>query len=179
MTLSQLFTTKNLVLLQALDQAEGSIRELAERTESSPAKVHQAVALFSEHGLVTEERRKNRRVIALNRRNPLTRHVKALLTISRIRSAKSFTSLKKRAHLSLYGSAARGTDTPESDLDLLLVTTKSELSLRPLLRALEKELDRRVNPLILTNKGYERLKERDPHLWDRLRNATPLTEETR
>ncbi|MBR9702566.1 winged helix-turn-helix transcriptional regulator, partial [Candidatus Woesearchaeota archaeon] len=110
MTLAQLFTTRNLALFTALTEKEGSIRELAERTQSSPAKVLQAIKIFKERSLVTEEQRKNRRVIQLNTTHPLTRQIRTLINIDRILSAKSFGALKKTGDLHLYGSYAQGTD---------------------------------------------------------------------
>jgi len=174
MTLAKLCTAHNLAIFSALSEEEGSIRELAERTGSSPAKVLQAIKLFKEQGLINERKQKNRRVISLKQTHPLTRQLKALFNLDQMLSAKSIKALKKVGELRLYGSYAEGSDDAESDVDLLILTAKSEMGLRPRLRALEKELGRKVSALVMNDKEMEKLKAGDPEFANRLRQATTL-----
>lgn len=174
MELPRIFTTMNLRLFEALDKEEGSLRELAERIGASPGKVHQAASIFEEAGIIETETRRNRRIARLTRGYPLTRQIKALLNVHRILSAEGFEALKKEGRILVYGSSARGTDTPESDLDLLILTRKKELALREKIRKLEAALGRRISPLVMSEEEFARL---DAEFAARLEGAIPLGEE--
>lgn len=169
MKLSQLFTSRNIEIFKEIDAGEGSVREIAGRANSSPAKVHNAAQLFLDAGIITTRKRKNMLILALNRAHPVTQKMKALINVHRILSGKSFEELKKADALLLYGSYATGTDDESSDIDLLVITEKRELALRPTIRRLGSELSRKVNPLVLRPEEYEQLEEKDPEFALRLK----------
>lgn len=168
----QLLTKMNLEILAALAEQESSLRELAERVNCSPAKIHQAISLFKRDGLVTTKRLKNRLLILPDRKNPLYRRVKALINISKIINAKGYAPLKKIGLLGVYGSYAQGTDDKESDIDLLIVTDKKEMELRDAIRILEKELGKKINPLVKTRKQLGELEKEDKEFGIRLKLTT-------
>jgi len=166
--LTRLLTKSNLEVLDALAKQEHSVRELAEILNRSPAKVHQAAKLFAQHGIVLAERRKNRLVLQPNRASPLYRKIRALTNTNHLLSARPFAKLTKHGAVGMYGSYAQGTDDRESDLDLLIVTDEKELAIRPVLRELEAEIDRRISPLILTKRQLSNLSRDDPTFASRL-----------
>ena len=73
--LPKLFTKKNIEVLKFLLDNKMHIRDVADNLEISPAKVHHAVQLFKQYGLVKEEQVKNRRVIHLNPESELLKNI--------------------------------------------------------------------------------------------------------
>lgn len=170
--LAKIFTPLNLALIKELNKEKGSVRELAERIGCSPGKIHQGLTTVQE--LIIEERIKNRRIISLDTSKALTKQIKSLLNLNSLLSTKAVEALKKEGKLLLYGSYARGEDDGESDIDLLLLSKKSEMELRQKIRTLEQEMERKVSLLIMNQEELERLKMRDPEFTSRVQHAIIL-----
>jgi len=54
----------------------------------------------------------------------------------------------------IYGSLARGEEGARSDVDLMLIGAVSTMEVAPLLRRLEKAVDRQINPTIFTEDDF-------------------------
>jgi DNA-binding transcriptional ArsR family regulator len=54
----------------------------------------------------------------------------------------------------IYGSLARGEEGARSDVDLMLIGDVSTMEMAPVLRRLEKTVDRQVNPTIFTGDDF-------------------------
>jgi uncharacterized protein len=54
----------------------------------------------------------------------------------------------------IYGSLARGEEGAGSDVDLMLIGTVSTMNVAPVLRRLEKMVDRQMNPTIFTEDDF-------------------------
>lgn len=78
MSISELFTKKNMEVLELLTKKSLHIREIADQLNCSPAKVHNTIQLFKRYELVKETQEKNRKVISLNRNNPLLGNIRSL-----------------------------------------------------------------------------------------------------
>jgi len=78
MNIAELFTKKNMEVLELLTKKSLHIREIAEQLNCSPAKVHNTIQLFKRYELVKETQEKNRKVISLNRNNPLLGNIRNL-----------------------------------------------------------------------------------------------------
>ena len=170
----RLMTRKNLQILWAIAEEEGSLRELGERIKCSPGKVHQAILIFKRYGLISVRKEKNRTIIAMNRKSPLYQKIKALVNISRILESRAYLFLKKKAVVGVYGSYAQGTDEKGSDVDLLVFSEKKEIKLRVAIRMLEGEIGKRVNPFILSRERLAKLEKQDKEFAVRLRLTTVM-----
>ncbi len=82
--LSNIFTKINLQILELLSREKLHIREIAERINCSPAKVHACIKVFKESNIVKEVDEKNRKVIVLNLENNLTKQILDLINIDKI-----------------------------------------------------------------------------------------------
>lgn len=80
MNISELFTKKNMEILELLTKKSLHIREIAEQLNCSPAKVHYTIQLFKRYELVKETKEKNKKVISLNRSNPLLGNIRNLIS---------------------------------------------------------------------------------------------------
>lgn len=165
----ELATDKNLDILDLIAREELSIRSIAERLDCSPAKVHQAVALFKRHGMVTTERKKNTLLVKPNRGNPLYRGVKSLINISSILDSEAYRKLAKEGSIGVYGSFAQGTDDQHSDVDLLIVTERKQLELAGHIIRLTEDLRREVHPVVMTPEKLRILEQKDYEFYIRLK----------
>lgn len=75
----QVFTKKNIEVLNILREGALHIREIAARLKLSPAKVHQSISLFSTLGLVSIVEKKNRKYAQLDMTHPQWLHISAIL----------------------------------------------------------------------------------------------------
>ncbi len=81
MDLSKIFTKKNTEILDLLFRESLHIRDIAERLNISPAQVHNTIQVFKENDLVKEVQEKNKKIITLNRKNPLLKDIENLLNV--------------------------------------------------------------------------------------------------
>ena len=79
MGITQIFTKKNVEILNLLSKESLHIRDIANRLNISPAKVHFTVKLFKKNKLVKETREKNRVIISLNKQSILLKKIQNLL----------------------------------------------------------------------------------------------------
>ena len=81
--LHNIFTRINIRILELLSREKLHIREIAQRLECSPAKVHACIRLFIKNNVAVEVREKNKSVIVLNLENELTRQILQLVNIDK------------------------------------------------------------------------------------------------
>ena len=89
-------------------------------------------------------------------------------------AAKISRGLKESAdRVVLFGSAAEGTDTGESDIDLLIVATDKGRAEAELRRA-TKTASRKVSPVILDQQEFSRLRGSDPAFYEQVTRGIVL-----
>ncbi len=79
MELEKIFTKKNIEILKLLEKAPFHIREIANKLNISPAKVHNTIKTFKKHGIVEEIKEKNKKIIKLNKENKLLKNIENLI----------------------------------------------------------------------------------------------------
>lgn len=170
--LTRLFTEKRIRVLKLITEHEGlHIRDIAEKTGTTPAAVHNAIKLFKETGIASEKKVKNRKTVSINRNSTIFKKIKSLLNIFELQNKKAFGELQKYGKVGIYGSFARGDDTPESDIDMWLYSNNkiNAIKLKDITRDLERNLGKEVRLLILDDDKIRRLKEKDPEFYFRLK----------
>jgi len=169
--LSKLLSPFNLRILELLIDESESVRDLAKKAKCSPAKVTQFATLFAKNRLVVVQNEKNRKIISLNKTNPLTREFIRLVYINKILDSKTFLSLKKASSsIGLYGSAADGTLDKKSDIDLWVISDKRKkiVETGKLKQQFTNELGREVSLKFFTPEDIHRLKEKDKIFYNEL-----------
>jgi len=81
--IQELFTKKNLAILTFLSKNNIHIRDIADMMNISPAKVHNAVQLFKKYKLVKEIKKKNMKIIELNKNSLLLKRINAVLEMEK------------------------------------------------------------------------------------------------
>lgn len=169
--LSRVFAKKSISIIELLNEKSRYIREIAEELNCNPATVHAAVTLFEKMSMVKITRKKNVKLVSLNRENAFLRGVKSLINLYKLKNSKTYLKLAKLGQIGVYGSYALGADDPTSDIDLWIYSPEA-IYLRqilPLAKELEKELKKTVNILVLTDRRIKRYIKEDPEFYIRLK----------
>lgn len=104
-----------------------SFNDLVRRLKSGPGAVSRELAMLSSAGLISEEREGNQRFVSASVTSPVYAELKAFLT--KASGAPSFIrdalrDLEGSIEVALiFGSVAKGTERPDSDLDLFVAGT--------------------------------------------------------
>jgi predicted nucleotidyltransferase len=107
------------------------------------------------------------RIYRLNTESLAVRQMKILLSSTTINDAiKDFTSPDFEVYL--FGSMARGEDTEESDVDLLIIGEISAGKLVKLVKAAEKVTGHEVKPVVLSRIEYAELPQKNSAFYENL-----------
>ena len=135
--------------------------EIVRDVRSGTGAVIRELSRLERSGLVSFERIGNQKHYRANRRSPVFEELQSLvlktvaLTEPLRKSLEPYSDKIKAAFV--FGSVAKGTDTAQSDIDLMVIG--SELSLTDLYTALqnaESALQRKVSPLFLSPEEWRR-----------------------
>jgi len=112
---------KILDYLTASSEGRGFISQIARDTGISKGEVSKAVKVLKEGGLVHSEQNGRNMVCFVDRRLPVFARLRTSFNLLEI--MPQIVVLQKLADkIVLFGSCAQGTDTAESDIDLLVIT---------------------------------------------------------
>jgi len=152
-------------VLFGLDRARLHVRELARRTGLHEATIRQELRRLIQLDLVIRHRDGNRVYYHGNRRHPLFAEIHRLV-LKTIGLADLLREALDGADLTtafVFGSLARGEETAESDVDLMVI---GEIGLRDLSRRLSPVADqigREINPHVMTTTEYRRRTAAEDH----------------
>ncbi|MBI4210267.1 MAG: nucleotidyltransferase domain-containing protein [Candidatus Diapherotrites archaeon] len=175
--LSRLLGPFNLQIFELLITENASVRGLAKKTMCSPAKITQFVDIYSKNKLITVEKNDNRKIIALNKSNPLVKEIITLIYTNKILGSRAFLSLKKASDsIGLYGSAVDGTVDKQSDIDLWIVSDSKKriVEAGKLRQEFSKEIGREVSLKFFTPQDIQNLKQKDRIFYNELENKSKI-----
>ena len=115
-------------------------------------------------GVVGCEERANAKFYQLNANSVFVKQLKVLFSLSKI--LPTFRDFDEEAYI--YGSVARGEDTGESDVDLLVISTRGKKQLLKQVDTIAKKLGREIKPTIFTPVGFSRLAREDRPFYERV-----------
>jgi predicted nucleotidyltransferase len=148
------------------------VREVARLTESSPGGCGRTLRELSKQGLVFSTVEGKNLYYWINEQNPAIRHFKIYINILELEKIVS----KLKAHvfkIVLFGSCANGTDTDESDIDILIIAHSKS---RVLHEIGDIKLGRPVKPIVLTPAEYLKKKKADPAFYSEVEKGIVLWE---
>lgn len=155
-------STKILMFLSRHPYAEFYEREISRKAGVSAGAANQTLRLFWRSGIVQREKRGRMYFCKLNIESPLVRQFKVLFNIIELSGLiDEIRGLSKK--VVLFGSAAEGRDTAESDIDLLILTDEKE-RVRKKLTKIEKTLDRKISSIIANYNELLKLKKENKAL---------------
>ena len=137
------------------------VSEIVRGVRSGVGAVGRELSRLQHSGLVTVERIGNQKHYRANRDAPIFEELRGLVvkTVGLAEPIrKSFQPYARAIKTAfVYGSVAKGTDTAQSDIDLMVIGDELNYSdLYTAAQSAEDELRRKVNPLFLSCKDWQR-----------------------
>ena len=145
------------------------LSELATHLGTSPSSLQRELDSLTKGGVLTRKVEGRRTYYKAQGDSPVFESLRELLS----RTAGLLPALQsglarlrdKIEWAAVFGSVARGEETPESDIDLLLVGDAATADLHPTLRRIEHRFGREVNLIRYSKKEFrDRLRARDHFL---------------
>ncbi len=152
------------------------VRELARLLGIGVGSASVSLARLADAGLVHREERGRLVIYQAAMESPLLREVKVCATLIELNPLILRLRGDGVMRVILFGSAATGDDTHESDIDLLIETDDARAVAASIASA-QAGLDREISPLILTPQEFRSLKTADPALYERICAGNVLIEE--
>lgn len=147
-------------------------REIVENTGVSRSAVNLAANALYDAGLLTRERRGRMNFYAADDRHPFVRQFKVLDTITQLQPLLAqLHPLSRR--IILFGSCAQGTDMANSDVDLFILSPHRSQVIAIISR---NNLDRPVQPVIISNQELATMKQNDRAFYEQVRQGIVLWE---
>jgi predicted nucleotidyltransferase len=150
-------------------------REVVRQTGVSVGAVNKILRDLYEHGFVEKEKRGKMHLYRINIKDPVVRQFKVLFNVLSInRLIKDIRRSCKR--IVLFGSCSEGTDVKESDIDIFILTLNS-VEVRKKINEYEKQLKKRISPIIVNSNELVRMKQKDKPLYERISRGIVLWEQ--
>lgn len=147
-------------------------KEVSELTGLSRGVTNQILNRFLEAGVVQRERRGRMWFYSLTR-SPLIDYYRIYDNLVTLNALVNELKLLAQRVI-LFGSAAKGGDTAESDIDLFIISTHKE---QVLARIREFRSDREIKPVVQTPIEYAASRSKDKAFYDQVQNGLKLHEE--
>lgn len=141
-------------------------KEVQKKLDLSKATTIKWLKRLSKRGLLNESSSGRRKYYNLCWGNPLARQVRVLFTLSELIPALKEVSDIRSAYL--VGPAARGTDPPNSPIDLLILKRGGSRRIQETLTHLSSKIGREIEAKIMFPVEYADLARDNPKLHERL-----------
>ena len=149
-------------------------REVARKTNVSRASAHKILVMLASEDFLSRQERGRMRMYRLNVKDPTVKQLKiAVNTFALKKLVDSLKSCSRR--VVLFGSCSQGTDTKESDVDLLIVAAEKE-PVSKLLSDFNRGSDRKIAPIVVDMNEFIRLKSEDKPLYENIERGIVLWE---
>ena len=151
-----------LTFLSRSPDGEFYVREVAAKVGGSVGGVHKVLSELHRKNLLLRRKSGKNVYYRVDPRSAAIPYFKIFMTISELEGAlDEIRELTRK--IVLFGSASRGEDTWDSDIDLLVITPNTD----EVTRLLRKEkIDRKLSPVILSSGELARLRDRDRAFYD-------------
>ena len=169
------FSVKILVFLSQEPLKSYYQREIARIVGISVGKTNQVLRALESEEIVLKEVKGKMTLYRYNLHNPAARHLKILFNLTELNElVKQLRRVSRKTVL--FGSCSEGTDTIESDIDLLILTDNREKT-RRIINQTRRLLSRRVSPILLNPLEFSQLKDKDRPLYEQVSRGITLWQE--
>jgi predicted nucleotidyltransferase len=158
---------RKLLALLLLRPGEGfHVRELSRMAGISAGSIHRELKIMFEAGLLLRKKIGNQVHYEANRACPIFEELASIFRKTEGLAnvlAESLTGLADRIHYAfVFGSMAAGGQTPESDVDVLVLGDVNLANVVKVLSPLQPQLGREINPVVIsTEKFFSMVKMKD------------------
>lgn len=149
-------------------------REISRKTGVSVGSASKILKVLTKLDFLTQESRGKMLLYKLNLKEPTVKQFKILINTFSLK--KVLVELKPYSRrIILFGSCAQGTDTKDSDIDLLIITTEKKVVNR-LISEFNMKQERRIAPIIVDMNELIKLKKEDKPLYENIERGVILWE---
>lgn len=141
-------------------------KEVGEEVGTSKATTIKWLKCLTEWGVLVEKSRGRKKYYKLRWGHPLARQIRILITLSELISA--FSDLSEIRSAYLVGASARGTDPPDSPVEILLLKRGDSRRIRNVLDEVSSRIGREIDARIMSPLEYAELARDRPKLHERL-----------
>lgn len=141
-------------------------KEVGEKIDLSKATTIKWLKRLTERGILSEKTDGRKKVYKLRWNNPLAREMRVLVTISELLSA--FKNIGGLRAAYLVGSSAKGTDAPNTPVEILIMQRGDDRRIKKILDDVEDEIGREIEARIMTPFEYAELARDKPKVHERL-----------
>ena len=169
-TLSELLSSKVRAeifrLLFGIKEEYLHVREIERRSGLAIGTVQQESRKLLRLGLITRRKDGNRVYYEANKNHPLYEEIHRMV----LKTSGLVDVLRKRLDTSavscaiVFGSIAAGTETPDSDIDLLVIGSIGLRCVAKRLSGVAEVVGREINPHVMTVGEFSRRAEKNEHL---------------
>jgi predicted nucleotidyltransferase len=107
------------------------------------------------------------KVYSLNRENEGIKQLKKMDTLSLISEIKDLAA-KNNLKAYLYGSAARGEDVEDSDIDILIIGKIKKEEIINEIKKISEKIRKKIKIEIFTEQGWSEMARKDPAFYERV-----------
>jgi len=142
------------------------IRDIARRTGITPIYVKKELETIGKLGLVLNTRVGNLSIWEINKRSPIAEDLKRIFLKTEGLGARLASIFKKFSvkYALIYGSFAKGTEKPDSDIDVLVIGDVDYDELARAMAKAEDELGREINYIQWSEKDFKKKARQHHHL---------------
>lgn len=123
---------------------------------------------FVRNGLLIERKKKKWVLYSLNRGNPVVRQLKIFLTVTKLYDLIKDLPHSSNPEIYLFGSAARGEDTAESDLDILAIGEIEDSYRSAIRQNVMDKLGKEINFVVYSRLQYSDLFRNDKAFYENI-----------
>jgi len=162
-----------LIFLARCPDSEYYVREIAGKVGGSAGGTHRVLQELEEMNLLMRRKSGKNVYYSVNSGAPAISFFKIFMNI--IEMDELIDRIKPHSRkIILFGSASRGEDTWESDIDLLVITPWPD-EVKEYLR--KEKVKRKISPVVLSSGELAKLRERDRAFYDEIEKGIILWSE--
>ena len=151
------------------------VRELARQFTLAPTTVSKYLQQFAEQGILERKEERHHLLFRADTNNPLFQAQKIEYNLQRIQQSGIVPFLEEKLNfpraIIVFGSYAKGENTPQSDLDLFVLT---ETITEPKMEQYETILKAPIQLFIYTTTKFKMMRKKNPELFNNIVNGIKL-----
>lgn len=145
-------------------------KEIAEKLSISLGGTHNALKYLAKEKIVEQEQKGNMKFYCINEENSLVKQSKITAVIKEL--SVLIEKIKDGCiSIILFGSASRGEQTINSDIDLFVLTHDPELIKSKIVKNKSKS---KINPIIKTPNQWSELEVKEPEFYNEVKQGIKL-----
>lgn len=141
--------------------------ELIKKIKLSKTSAVKWLNRLNQSGLIKTETKGTNKIYEINRENIIVKHLKKLNTLIKLNNLKDIEN-KFNASVYLYGSAARGEDVEESDIDILIIGRVKKEYIIQETNKLSEKIKKNIKIEVLSEIEWSQMARKDPAFYERV-----------